>query len=161
MKKTQKPPINKLFTRMSMMLTVSTRICLRSMDQAGTLPKLSLCARICLDQRNSYDEPPDLPAFKSEPVAKKLKESLTETLTGAFALAVSGGKLPQSVKSQDLTTKSSPGVAISPGKAVELWMKNYEQLWYLQLFENGILSDKEYSKNILEFLRKINKLNLT
>ena len=48
---------------------------------------------------------------------------------------------------------------ISPGKTVELYMKNYEQLRYLEsLFEDGILTHKEYSEqkeNILSSLRKL------
>lgn len=50
-------------------------------------------------------------------------------------------------------------VGISPKKSVELRMKNYEQLRYLQqLFEDGILSDWEYAEqkqNILDSLRKL------
>ena len=48
---------------------------------------------------------------------------------------------------------------ISPGKTVGLCTKNYEQLRYPQsLFEDGILTDKEYCKkkeNILSSLRKL------
>ena len=50
-----------------------------------------------------------------------------------------------------------PGV--SPGKAVDLRMKNYEQLRYLQqLYEDGILDQKEYmeqKQDILKFLKKL------
>ena len=94
---------------------------------------------------------------------------MTEALTGAavaFASAVSGGKTPQSSSSTSgasLNSESTSGVAIaavSPGKAVELRMKNYQQLRYLQqLYEDGILSDKEFAeqkRDILDFLRKIN-----
>ena len=48
---------------------------------------------------------------------------------------------------------------ISPGKIIELRMKNLEQLQYLQnLFEDDILDEKEYSEqknNILSSLRKL------
>ena len=54
---------------------------------------------------------------------------------------------------------SAFGACVSPGKAVELRMKNFEQLPYLQqLFEDGILSDTEYTeqkRSILSFLRKL------
>ena len=58
-------------------------------------PRLSrLWARcICTEHHSSYEDPPDLPAFK-EPETKKPKESLTEALAGAavaFASAMSGG----------------------------------------------------------------------
>ena len=50
--------------------------------------------------------------------------------------------------------------AVSPGKTVELRMKNYEQLLVVQqLHDNGIVDDKEFAEqkqNILTFLRKIN-----
>ena len=50
-----------------------------------------------------------------------------------------------------------PGV--SPGKAVDLRMKNYEQLRYLQqLYEDGILDQKEFieqKKDILTILKKL------
>ena len=55
------------------------------------------------------------------------------------------------------TLISFPGV--SPGKVVDLWMKNYEQLRYLQqLYEDGILDQKEYmeqKQDILKFLEKL------
>ena len=36
---------------------------------------------------------------------------------------------------------------ISPGKMVDLCMKNFEQLRYLQnLFDDGILNEKEFAK---------------
>ena len=50
-------------------------------------------------------------------------------------------------------------LVVSPSKAVDLRMKNYEQLRIIQqLFEDGILDEKEYTEqkgNILEFLRKL------
>lgn len=132
-------------------------------------PRLRLWARcICSDQHKDYEEPPALPAFKdSEP--KKRKESLTDALAGAavaFATAVSGGKdqshSTQAQRDHDTNspfTSSGPVPAVSPGKAVELRMKNYQQLRFLQqLFEDGILDEKEFTEqkgNILEFLRKI------
>ena len=50
---------------------------------------------------------------------------------------------------------------ISPSKAVDLQMKNFEELRYvqlLQLYEDGILNEKEYMEqmnNILAALRNI------
>lgn len=35
---------------------------------------------------------------------------------------------------------------VSPGKSIELWMENFEQLRYLQqLYEDQILDESEYS----------------
>lgn len=49
--------------------------------------------------------------------------------------------------------------SMSPSKAVELRMKNFEQLRYLQqLFDDKILTEKEYSEqkqNILSMLSKL------
>ena len=48
------------------------------------------------------------------------------------------------------------GHGVSPGKVVDLRMKNFEQLRYLQMFyEDRILSEAEYNKqkrNILDFV---------
>ena len=59
-------------------------------------------------------------------------------------------------------TVPMPGV--SPGKAVHLPMKNYEQLRYLQqLYEDGILDQKEYAeqKQDIPYIWKIwRELNL-
>ena len=132
------------------------------------IPRLRLWARcICSQQHSSYDDPPDLPAFKeSEP--KKRKESLSDALAGAavaFASAVTGTNKPpdhdstKGAAADRVSLESASGACVSPGKAVELRMKNFEQLRYLQqLFEDGILSDTEYTeqkRSILSFLRKL------
>ena len=61
------------------------------------IPRLRLWARcICSQQHSSYDNPPDLPAFK-EPEPKKHKESLSDALAGAavaFASTVTGANKP-------------------------------------------------------------------
>ena len=82
----------------------------------------------------------------------------------ALATAMSGSK-DQSHSTQPWCDHDSdnpfsgPAPAVSPGKAVELRMKNYQQLHFLQqLFEDGIFDDKEFTEqkgNILEFLRRI------
>ena len=141
-------------------------------------PRLRLWARmICSGCHDDYDTAPSLPAFSST-VPKKRKDTLSEALTGAavaFAKAVSGSpQVDQSVPQESPTGTPSivpgPGVSqssntimscpgVSPGKAVDLRMKNYEQLRYLQqLYEDGILDQKEYmeqKQDILKFLRKL------
>ena len=101
-----------------------TKNCLTNMDPHGTRQNLRLWARcICTELHSSYEDPPDLPAFK-EPETKKRKESLTEALAGAavaFASAMSGGNQKQEVcRSGASHLESSTSVAVSPGKAVEL-----------------------------------------
>ena len=85
--------------------------------------------------------------------------------TVAFASAVTGTNKPPDQGSTKggaadrVSLESASGACVSPGKAVELRMKNFEQLRYLQqLFEDGILSDTEYTeqkRSILSFLRKL------
>ena len=63
-------------------------------------------------------------------------------------------------KEQDTPTKSaSVSIGVSPAKSVELWMKIFEQLRYLQqLYEDHILDESEYKEqkqNILTSLRKL------
>lgn len=126
-------------------------------------PRLRLWARcISTEHHSSYEDPPDLPAFK-EPETKKRKESLTDALAGAavaFASAMSGGSQNQVCRSAHLQESGPSVAAVSPGKTVELRMKNYEQLRVVQqLYDDGIIDDKEFAEqkqNILTFLRKIN-----
>ena len=126
-------------------------------------PKLRLLARmICSGLHDDYNSPPDVPMFSSQPATKKpRKEPLSEVLSSA-AIAI----VKSLDKSNDHTKVSSgnpsmnaPG--LSPGKSGDLRMKNYEQLRYLkQLYEDGILDDKEYfeqRQSILSTLRKLNQ----
>ena len=78
---------------------------------------------------------------------------------------MTGGRKPQDQSSskggaaERGNMKSSSGACVSPGKAVELRMKNFEQLRFLQqLFDDDILSESEYTeqkRNILSFLREL------
>ena len=112
-----------------------------------------------MELHSSYEDPPDLPAFK-EPETKKCKELLTEALAGAavaFASAMFSDNQKQEVcRSGHL--ESSTSVAVSPGKTIELRMKNYEQLWFIQqLYDDGMINEKEFAEqkqNILTFLHK-------
>lgn len=70
------------------------------------------------------------------------------------------GSTKEKGKEQDTPTKSaSVSIGISPGKSVELRMKKFEQLRYLQqLYEDHILDESEYKEqkqNILTALRKL------
>jgi len=92
-------------------------------------------------------------------VAKRArKDSFADAIEGAavaFANAVS--KPNNSPKCLDSGTPLSS--AISPGKTMELRMRNFEQLRYLQsLFEDGVLTNEEFTEqkeNILLSLRKL------
>lgn len=114
------------------------------------------------------DNPPSIPAFVSTVPKKQQKENLSEALTGAavaFAKVVSGGTQARSTsdkvgdESTPHTSSNTMMPGVSPGKAVDLRMKTYEQLRYLQqLYEDGILDQKEFAEQkqeILKFLRKL------
>ena len=139
---------------------------------AWDTPHLRLWARmICSGCHDDYDNVPAIPAFSSTLPKKQRKDTLSEALTGAavaFAKAVSGGTpdkgVGQSVPSQETPahiagTSNTIMPGVSPGKAVDLRMKNYEQLRYLQqLYEDGILDQKEFmeqKQDILHFLKKL------
>ena len=85
---------------------------------------------------------------------KPRKESVTNVLAGA-ALSEKTNHTSQSV------SVSHPPVTsgVSPSKAIELRMKNFEQLRYLQqLYDDGILNSKEFTEqkqNILSSLQKL------
>ena len=104
-------------------------------DKHGTLydsPKLRLWARmISSGIHDDYDTPPDVPMFSTPSAKKARKEPLSEALsTAAIALAKSLDKSNPSNSVVSLGGLNPQGV--SPGKSVDLRMKNYEQLRYLK-----------------------------
>ena len=124
-----------------------------------SVPQLRLWARmITSGTHDNLDDPPRVPMILGAPLPKRQKqESITTALVGAataFAKAISP---PPTVSSTSLssgdsparapltTRNASPSVGISPGKTVDLCMKNLEQLRYIQrLMEDGILSNQEF-----------------
>ena len=127
------------------------------------VPKLRLWSRmICANLHDDTENPPNIPAFSSITPKKPRKDSLADAIEGAavaFASVVSKGQTNDLCNEKTSCDHPLTLSTISPGKTVELRMKNYEQLRYLQsLFEDGILTDKEYSEqkeNILSSLRKL------
>ena len=111
-------------------------------------PRLRLWSRMIVSGiHDDLDNPPIVPAFSLSEPKRRRKESLSETLTGAKE------------NEAHQTTQGPSDVGLSPGKAIELRMKNFEQLRYLQqLYEDQILDEKEYieqKKSILLSLRKL------
>uniref|UniRef100_A0A1X7VTE4 SHOCT domain-containing protein n=1 Tax=Amphimedon queenslandica TaxID=400682 RepID=A0A1X7VTE4_AMPQE len=103
----------------------------------------------------SYDTPPDIPAFTGS-APKKLKiDTMSDALTNAAVAFANAFNTSTSGKSSCTSTSST----LSPSKSTELRMKNYEQLRYLQnLYDDGILTESEYTKqkeNILLSLRNL------
>lgn len=124
-------------------------------------PKLRLWARmVAQNLHDDYDNPPNIPAFSGSS-KKPRKDNMYEALTGA---AEAFAKVVTSTSTGDQHTCTTPSSSmstgrISPSKSIELRMKNFEQLRYLQqLFDDGILNDKEYTEqkeNIISSLRKL------
>ena len=124
-----------------------------------SLPQLKLWSRmVSAGLHSDLDSPPDIPAFRSS-TKRPRKESLGDAITGAAVTFAKALKESNTSQAPRVETSMSTATGISPGKAVELRMKNLEQLRYLQnLFEDGILSEKEYVEqkaSILSTLRKL------
>ena len=130
--------------------------------QKYELPKLRLWARtICGNLHDDMDTPPDLPVFHKQVAKKARQESLTEALSGAAVTFAKCFKGDNNMPAQDpLTAVPSRSPGFSPGKTIELRMKNYEQLRYLQqLVADGILTEKEYGEQKEKVLLSLKKLN--
>ena len=87
-----------------------------------------------------------IPAFSGTTPKRSRKESFSDAISGA-AIAIMNA-LSDSQKEAAETPQLSSGTlapAMSPSKAVDLRMKNFEQLRYLQqLYEDNILNETEY-----------------
>ena len=125
-------------------------------------PRLRLWSRmICSNLHEDMDNPPDIPAFSGSVSKKPRKESVSDVLAGAavaFAKAFTSEKANQ--ESESVSVSHPPVTSgVSPSKAIELRMKNFEQLRYLHhLYDDGILSTKEFTEqkqNILSSLQKL------
>jgi len=75
------------------------------------------------------NKPPDIPAFGAT-VKKARKESLTDALTGAVATFMKAfGNPDVRGSSREVSCEPTPSVTgVSPGKTVDLRMKNLKQL---------------------------------
>lgn len=117
-------------------------------------PQLRMWARMVANGlHDDIEEPPNVPAFCSTPKRSR-QPSVSNAISGAaIAITKALGGTPQ----EDRPSGCRAGV--SPGKAIELRMKNYEQLRYLQqLLEDGILSQAEYSEQKDDILGSLRKL---
>ena len=105
-------------------------------------PQLRLWARMIVAKTHEdMDEPPKVPMITGATKISQPKESLTDAfVSAATAIAKVLSPSQASVSSAD-----SQKVPLSPGKKLDLRMKNLEQLRQLQkLFEDGILSQEEF-----------------
>ena len=119
-------------------------------------PRLRLWVRmIASNLHEDMDTSPQVPAFNLTPKRQKQSESFASALSGAaVAFAKALGNSPRPEHNENCTPHVT--ASVSPRKTVELRMKNYEQLRYLQtLFDDGILSEMEFmeqKRNILKNL---------
>lgn len=118
-------------------------------------PRLRLWARMIANKiHDDFDTPPNIPAFCQTPKRPR-QQSISSVLSGA-ATAIVKALEDNPPKEKDTSARQ---LGISPGKAVDLRMKNYEQLRYVQqLFDDGILSEQEFIEqkhDILSALRKL------
>jgi hypothetical protein len=122
-------------------------------------PQLRLWARmVTADLHEDLDTPPSIPAFRSTPKRPRQSESLSDALSGAAVAMVKalGGETPTKGCNSPTTTTS---VCLSPTKSVELRMKNFEQLRYLQkLFEDGVVTEEEYVEQKRSIICALKKL---
>ena len=125
-----------------------------------TVPQYRLWARmIHCGTHDSRDSPPAVPMFTGSQPKRPRKESLADTIAESVAAISKAFSSPQSSSNQG--PASAPVLGLSPGKSVDLRMKNLQQLRYIQqLLEDNILSENEFleqKKCILESLRKLNQ----
>ena len=121
------------------------------------MPRLKLWARcIASGIHNDYDNPPESPAFSNAAPKRAKKECLSEVIGGAAVAIVKSLSTDPKAKKEDTGEGSHSsgtlGPGVSPGRAVDLRMKNFQQLRYLQ-------RTKEYTElkeSILAALRNLN-----
>lgn len=117
-------------------------------------PRLRLWSRMISNGlHDDFDNPPSIPAFLGSTPKRPRRDSLSDAISVAavtFADAMKQGR-------EKPTTVVGGGV--SPGRSVELRMKNYEQLHYLQqLYDDGILTEDEYLEQKTHIISSLRKL---
>ena len=118
-------------------------------------PQLRLWARmVTANLHEDLDTPPTIPAFRSAPKRPRQSESFSDALSGAAVAIVKALGGETSTKCCD-----SPTSVYSPSKSMELRMKNFEQLRYLQqLFGDGVVTQEEYLEQKQSILCALKKL---
>lgn len=119
-----------------------------------SIPQLRMWARmVANDLHDDLDVPPNVPFFGSTPKRTR-QPSVTNAISGAaVAITKALGGTPHESGSSGCHT------GISPGRAIELRMKNYEQLRCIQqLLDDGIFTEAQYSEQKEGILRSLRKL---
>ena len=125
------------------------------MEAKWSGPQYRLWARaIVSGVHDSDSQPPNAPMFTGG-LQKQPKESLVDAFAGA-ATAIAKAFSPKPL--QDVAA-AGHSVQFSPGKKVDIRMKNLEQLRVLQsLMEDGILSRDEFTEQKHIVLQSLNNL---
>ena len=121
-------------------------------------PQYRLWARAIVSGVHESDsQPPNAPMFTGG-LQKQPKESLVDAFAGA-ATAIAKAFSPKPLQDVAATSTMGHSAHFSPGKKVEIRMKNLEQLRILQnLMEDGILSRDEFSEQKRIVLQSLNNL---
>ena len=120
-------------------------------------PQLRLWARmIAAKTHDDLDDPPRVPMITG---SVKRNSQPKESLSDAFASAATAiAKVLSPIPTVTQTKGAESQATFSPGKKLELRMKNLEQLRQLQqLLEDGILSQEEFASQKI-VLCSLNKL---
>lgn len=121
-------------------------------------PQLRLWARIIAAKtHDDLDDPPRVPMITG---SVKRNSQPKESLSDAFASAVTAiAKVLSPIPNVTQAKGAENQATFSPGKKLELRMKNLEQLRQLQqLLEDGILSQEEFASQKKIVLCSLNKL---
>ena len=132
-------------------------------EESWDMPHLKLWARcIASGIHDDYDNPPDSPAFSTAPPKRARRESLSEAIGGAAVAIVKALSTDQKKDKagEESQASGAVGPGVSPGRAVDLRMKNFQQLRYLQqLYDDNILDKKEYVEQKASILAALRNLN--
>ena len=123
-------------------------------------PKLRLWSRmIVAGIHNDFENPPNIPAFNGNSAERTRRNGLSEVLNDAAIAFVEAIKDKKGDKENQAPSAVSSFGTGSPSRAVDLRMKNYQQLRYIQsLYDDGILSDTEFAEQKALILSSIRKL---
>ena len=115
-------------------------------------PRFCLWARmIASGLHEDYEIPSDIPAFSGNVCKKPKKDNIYDALTSAAVAFTKAVNVEKPVSSPSTLTTTN----ISPMMCVELRMKHFEQLRYLQqLLEDGILNENEYTEQKENIINK-------
>lgn len=107
----------------------------------------------------SYENPPNVPMITGSISKPPPRESLSEIIAGAATAIVKAiNPAPVTTLPTDSTSESRP-TNLSPGRCVDVRMKNFQQLRYLQqLYNDSILTEAEYQQqkaSIMQALRAL------